>query len=88
MTQPAQQPGRSKQNYATPENFIVAVKARLGIDRFVHDFAADATNKKAATFFDEATDALSVLRFTPGHVPANKGLRRPLALEVTSEHGA
>ena len=65
MSQPEQKPGRSKQDYATPENLITAVKARLGIGRFAHDFAADATNRKAPTWFDEATDALSVPRWEP-----------------------
>jgi phage N-6-adenine-methyltransferase len=63
MTEPRQKPGRSKQNYVTPDNFINAVKARLGITRFAHDFAADATNRKALTHFDEETDALSVPRW-------------------------
>lgn len=60
MRQPKQKPWRSKQNFGTPENFIRAVKARLGITEFMHDFAADATNTKAVRFFDEARDALSV----------------------------
>lgn len=53
-------PHRSKQNYATPEAFVVSAKRRLGIDRFEHDFAADQFNAKALTYFDEARDALSV----------------------------
>lgn len=60
MTMPEQKPHRSKQNYATPENFIEATKRRLGIQAFAHDFAADASNTTAETFFDEARDALSV----------------------------
>lgn len=60
MTQPAQRPFRSKQNYGTPKNFIAATKARLRIAEFAHDFAADAENAQAATYFDEARDALSV----------------------------
>lgn len=60
MSQPVQKPHRSKQNYATPEAFMVAAKRRLGIDRFLHDFAADEFNAKALTHFDEARDALSV----------------------------
>lgn len=60
MTQPAQKPFRSVQTYGTPENFIAAVKARLGIVEFSHDFAADASNTKAPTFFDEAADALGI----------------------------
>lgn len=60
MTQPAQKPGTSRQDYVTPDAFIVAVKRRLQIERFQHDFAADRSNAKAMTFFDATTDALSV----------------------------
>lgn len=63
MAMPDQKPHRSKQDYETPRDFIEAVKQRLGITRFCHDFAADATNRKALTFFDEKADALSVLRW-------------------------
>lgn len=57
---PQQKPGRSRQDYATPGDFIAAVKARLGITSFAHDFAADATNTQAETFFVVQRDALSV----------------------------
>lgn len=60
---PPQKPGRSSQDYVTPPHFIAAVKARLGIQRFSHDFAADATNKQAPTFFDQETDALTIPRW-------------------------
>lgn len=60
MSPPIQKPGRSKQDYATPADFIAAAKRRLGIREFAHDFAADASNAKAATFFDAQRDALSV----------------------------
>jgi hypothetical protein len=60
MAEPQQKPRRSKQNYATPADFIDATKARLGITRFAHDFAADAYTKKAPTYFDEEADALSI----------------------------
>lgn len=56
---PAQVPGRSKQDYATPEDFIRVVKRRLGVKAFTFDFAADATNAKAATYWTEADDSLS-----------------------------
>jgi phage N-6-adenine-methyltransferase len=60
VTQPAQKPGVSKQDYATPAEFIAAVQRRLGVSAFAHDFAAGPENTKAATFFDEQRDALSV----------------------------
>lgn len=57
---PQQRPHRSRQDYSTPEDFIYATKRRLGITEFAHDFAADAGNTKAPTFFDKERDALSV----------------------------
>ena len=63
MAEPRQKPGRSKQDYETPADFIAAVKDRLQVTRFAHDFAASATNRKAPTHFDVATDALSVPRW-------------------------
>jgi hypothetical protein len=60
---PKQKPGRSRQTYATPPAFIAAVKARLGIERFSHDFAADPSNRQAPTHFDEDTDAMTVPRW-------------------------
>lgn len=59
MTMPEQKPGRSKQDYATPVEFIAAVKHRLSIKRFAHDFAADSSNHKARTWFSVAHDGLS-----------------------------
>lgn len=56
---PAQRPGRSKQNYATPADCIRAVKALLGIDAFAWDFAAEPSNAKARYFYTEQDDALS-----------------------------
>lgn len=52
-----QKPGRSKQDYATPKDFIAAVKTRLGITEFAHDFAADRRNRKAETFFSRKDSA-------------------------------
>lgn len=55
---PRQNPGESRQDYATPDDFIAAVKRRLNIRDFVVDLAADATNTKADIYIDEATDSL------------------------------
>ncbi len=60
MTQPAQKPNRSKQDYATPADFIAAVKALLQIESFAFDFAADDSNAKAIRFWDEDLDSLSM----------------------------
>lgn len=59
MSQPAQKPGRSKQTYGTPENFLVAVKRRLGIREFAFDFAADYENAKAPRHWGEEVNSLS-----------------------------
>lgn len=56
---PLQKPGRSKQDYSTPTEFITAVKLLLGIEKFSFDFAADRDNAKANAYWDIETDALS-----------------------------
>lgn len=58
-TPPTQKPGKSFQAYSTPDDFLIAVKMRLGIREFSIDLAADASNRKAKRWFDEQTDALS-----------------------------
>jgi phage N-6-adenine-methyltransferase len=58
MTQPEQKPFRSKQNYGTPENFLMATKLRLTIDRFAFDYAADSDNAKARRFWTQDDDSL------------------------------
>lgn len=60
MAMPKQRPGRSKQDYSTPDVFVEAVKHRLGIKRLSHDFAANTLNAKAPTHYDIKTDALSL----------------------------
>jgi phage N-6-adenine-methyltransferase len=59
MPVPKQKPGNSKQDYGTPDNFIQAVKRRLGISRFAVDFAADASNAKAPHYFTRESDGLA-----------------------------
>lgn len=56
---PKQRPHRSRQTYATPWPFVHAVEALLGIDRFTMDFAADARNAKAHSFWTQRDDSLS-----------------------------
>lgn len=55
---PKQKPGKSKQNYGTPPEFLAAVKKLLGIDKFKLDVAASADNAVSAIYYDEAHDAL------------------------------
>lgn len=66
MTEPAQKPGKSKQDYGTPRIFLDAVEKRFGVIR--HDLAASAENAVCADYFDEARNSLvqdwSVLRGT------------------------
>ena len=65
---PAQTPGKSKQDYATPVNFITAVKAWLGIQHFAFDFAADHVNAKAPKYFSVEDNALAEGRRWADHL--------------------
>lgn len=55
---PAQKPGKSIQTYATPPEFITAVKKRFAIREFAYDLAASSENTKARHFFCEEEDSL------------------------------
>lgn len=54
---PAQKPGRSRQDYETPGDFILAVERRFGYLAF--DLAASESNAKAEGYFSEAHDSLA-----------------------------
>ncbi len=56
---PKQKPGQSKQDYATPEAFVKAVKTLLRIPEFSFDFVADSTNAKAHLYWTQEDDSLS-----------------------------
>jgi hypothetical protein len=58
MSMPEQKRYRSKQDYATPPQFLIAVMKLLNITSFSHDYAADINNRKAGTFWDEEKDSL------------------------------
>lgn len=62
----------SKQTYATPREFLAAVKSKFAIDRFNWDLAASRANTVARHYYDEASDSLkqdwTVLR---GHLWLN-----------------
>ena len=85
MTMPAQKPGRSKQNYTTPADFLAAVKHKLGIVEFVIDLAADEDNTVADQWYDRTQDALRQLalsdeeirlaRIDPGYATASTAAR-------------
>jgi phage N-6-adenine-methyltransferase len=55
---PVQKPGKSKQDYGTPLEFIRAVEARFG--PLVCDLAASAENAKAPLYCDIERDSLTV----------------------------
>lgn len=57
-TMPAQRPGRSKQDYSTPTEFVDAVKKRFGVGSFAWDLAASKENTKANRFFSETENSL------------------------------
>lgn len=59
MTMPIQKPGRSKQDYGTPVEFLQAVKRRLNISEFSVDLAASDTNAKAQLFLSEEDNSLN-----------------------------
>lgn len=58
MTEPAQKPGRSKQDYGTPWGLIRAVEARFG--KLDVDLAARADNAKAPRLIGPDQDSLKV----------------------------
>lgn len=58
MTMPAQKPGVSRQDYATPPSFLTATKRFLQISEFSIDLAAAAHNTAAKRFYSVADNAL------------------------------
>jgi DNA (cytosine-5)-methyltransferase 1 len=56
---PRQKPGRSKQDYQTPPEFIAAVKRKLRIREFDIDLAASAENAQAESYIDEEINSLN-----------------------------
>lgn len=63
---PAQKPGRSKQDYCTPKEFLEAVCDRFVIEQFVLDVAASADNAIAPNYYDEADDGLKQVWWADG----------------------
>lgn len=57
MGMPAQKPGKSKQDYGTPKDFIDAVAARFG--PLVVDLAAHAGNAKCLEFITRSSASRS-----------------------------
>lgn len=50
--------GKSRQDYATPVEFIEAVKKKFHLYGFYLDAAADANNSKGRIYYDEAANGL------------------------------
>lgn len=64
---PQQRPGQSEQAVETPDEFLQAVKRRLGIFAFGLDIAASGSNAKAKRYFTRADNALLQLSWkSPG----------------------
>lgn len=54
---PAQKPGRSRQDYGTPPEFLRAVEAKFG--RITHDLAAHAGNAVCVDYYGPEQDSLA-----------------------------
>lgn len=66
MSEPAQKPGRSRQDYGTPPAFLEAVKKRLNIQDFEIDLAASRANRVTELYIDAELDALEVFTWRTG----------------------
>jgi phage N-6-adenine-methyltransferase len=55
---PKQKPGRSKQDYGTPDDFLDAARERLQITQFVRDLAASPENAVCLNYYTEKDNAL------------------------------
>lgn len=58
MPAPVQKPGRSRQDYHTPDAFLQAVLLYLRQPAFTFDFAADAASACAPSYWDAEVDSL------------------------------
>lgn len=67
MSEPQQKPGRSKQDYGTPPEFLTAVKDRLGIAEFDCDLAAAKWNAVCPRYLSVMDDSLSGLTWNRGN---------------------
>lgn len=57
MIMPEQKPGRSRQDYGTPDDFMGAAIGRFG--PFMVDLAASVENTKCPVYFDEQSNGLA-----------------------------
>lgn len=57
---PRQKPSESKQDYATPTEFMAAARKKLGIVAFAFDFAANKRNAKADRFWSARDNSLKM----------------------------
>lgn len=56
---PAQKPGRSKQDYATPREFLAAVKVKFGIHEWAWDLAAVRENCVCPNYYGPDATAIA-----------------------------
>lgn len=54
-TMPAQKPGKSKQDYMTPDDFMTAIAAKFGVPEI--DLAATASNARCPRFISPEEDS-------------------------------
>lgn len=66
MTEPRQQPGRSRQDYGTPPELLEAVKERFRIEQFDCDLAASKANAVCPHYLSVMDDALSGITWKRG----------------------
>jgi phage N-6-adenine-methyltransferase len=71
---PQQKPGRSKQDYATPDDFIRAIEKRFG--KITIDLAASEKNAVCRRYIDKKTDSLKRPWPTRGILYLNPPYRR------------
>lgn len=82
---PRQKPGRSKQNYRTPKEFIRAIERRFG--RITFDLAASETNTVCKRYYGKKKDSLKKAWPTKGNLWLNPpfGWLRPW-IKKCAEH--
>ena len=52
---PRQRPGRSRQDYPTPSNFLDAVKRKFSVEKWSIDLAADDNNKVVPQYYGKGS---------------------------------
>lgn len=66
---PQQRPGKSYQDYGTPQDLLEAIYATFWFDAFTVDLAASEENAICSAYYDKAIDSLTI--------PWGDALRKP-----------